>query len=692
MKNNLKIKGILRPLLFALAILANFYFIQNWLVGIIIALLLFCFYCQALGNKIFPHFDSFFQFFFSALSFVAANSIILWILFYLYQINFIVFIVLLFLELVVIEFFFKPKFSNRECAFSTTKNTLKKIKEKPALALYFVFIFLYFLNIFLARSENTIDSPWNLLSEKFFIYFIFASILLVFIILKNKNHKFSLLLVMLHFFSLSSVALVIYKIGYGYDAFLHFASIREILETGLLLPKPLYYIGAYSLIIFLNYISQIPIEFIIQALLPAVFSIFFPLSIYYGFSRGLKFEKKYTLVALLSSLILPVSYFITTTPQGLTNLLCLIIIFLSFISREKLSIYFLLFLSFLTITIHPLFGAPILLFVLYLYFSNFQNVFIRKTGSISVFCFSLIIFPLLFLINSLINGFQISLRFPQMQNLFAQPFLIIKEHYNFVFDSIFIYGFNYKLIFFFIVALAIILTWKNHDLKKFKLYIASGLILLFNFFSAKSILNFEFATNQDQNQFLDRIFELSMYFFLPLVIYLFYWFIKSKNIHLKFFVLICLIAIMFLSLYFSYPIKNDYLDSKQYNVTQSAIETVHLIADHADRDYAVLGNQMLAAAAIKEFGFKKYYGQQFYYSIPNNLENSYYQYYEKMVFDEPKLEYAQAAMNALEIDALYFVISDYWTNSAKIIEQAKLIALESFATSDNKNYIFYFEK
>ena len=52
-------------------------------------------------------------------------------------------------------------------------------------------------------------------------------------------------------------------------------------------------------------------------------------------------------------------------------------------------------------------------------------------------------------------------------------------------------------------------------------------------------------------------------------------------------------------------------------------------------------------AAIKEFGFKKYYntakGQQFFYSIPTG--GPLYQYFRKMVYQQPKRQWMEEAMS-----------------------------------------------
>ena len=147
-----------------------------------------------------------------------------------------------------------------------------------------------------------------------------------------------------------------------------------------------------------------------------------------------------------------------------------------------------------------------------------------------------------------------------------------------------------------------------------------------------------------------------------------------------------------MSLYFSYPIKDNYKDSQEYNVTSADIETVQLIAGAAAQNYVVLANQMLGAAAIREAGFKHYYNSNFYYSLPNGTKNNLYQFYEKMVFVEPRREFVEQAMELTGVNDLYFVVADYWSNSKNIIAETKQIADDWYITDNGANHIFYFAK
>ncbi|MBT5337784.1 hypothetical protein HOL46_00815 [Candidatus Falkowbacteria bacterium] len=696
MKLKLRLIYFFRPFSFIALILANIFVIKNPYLGVVVAGILIFFYGQRLGHKIFATSDRFFQTLYGSLAFVGINSIILWISFYLYNLEPLTVIRALIITTIPLEYFtpkfIRPKFNLKQF-FS---DYIVKLKPKFLIFGFLIFVLVNFMLLFKFRTDQAITSPWNIVSKDFFVFFIVLTILLVIILIKNQNILVSKILLIIYTALFSSVALIIYKIGYGYDPFLHLAAMKQIMATSTLIPKTFYYIGEYSVVIFLHNITQLPLEFINKLFLPLSMAILLPTSIYYGLTTGLKLNKNYSLTACLGSLILPITYFIHTTPQGLTNLLCLIIIFLSFI-KHKSMLKFLLFLSIITLTIHPLFGAPILVFVIYLFSQNIINAKVKKATQTVLILGSLFVFPILFILNSWLNNLKVSLLKFNLSQLFDFTLFHSEHKFRFIYDLIYVYGFNIKIIFLILAGCGLLLMLFKKEFAKYKVHFGAGIVIFVNFLLTKVFLNFEFATNQNQAQFMSRISELSLYFLLPIVIYLFYNLIqfnfdKQGNFAGKLFVLLLLTLITSTSLYFSYPVKDDYKDSQEYNVTKGDVEAVQLIDQKTEGDYIVLGNQMLAAAAIREFGFAHYYNQDFYYSIPNGNDNNLYQYYKKLVFEKVDRDFIDQAMSQANVDQAYFVLNDYWSNSEKLIPQSKFMSDNYYTTDKGSNHIFYFQK
>lgn len=694
--------ALLFPLTLLAFILANFYFVQNSILGIILGFIFIYKYGLDLGKIIFAKQERFFQTIFGVLTLLGSITIFQWAMFYVYQMNHPTFVASLILSALSIEFLnfkFEKKFLNFKISnyLQPIYNYILKIRGLIFIILY---VLLYIISLFLIINHNTdgiIASPWQLIPHVFFVFFGALTILLILIIYFNRNNKIPLIFFVLHAFLMSGVAFIIYQIGYGYDPFIHLAAQKVIDATGTLTPKTFYYIGEYSLIIFLKDLTQLPLDLFNRALLPVAFSIFLPTSLYYFF-QTFTAKKRFALIAGLFALILPLTYFINTTPQGLTNLLCLIIILLSFlVTSKQLSIYYLFFLAILTCTIHPLYGIPIGLFVLFTWLrTSALNARIKIAAQCFVGAISTIIFPILFLGNSLFSANKISLGLTASGFNFDKLFQF-KKMYLFLYDLLYVYGYNFKLIYLIFVAIALLILWRFNKLRFFRVTLLFAAIFLINYLITKFFINLSFMINQDKELFLNRIMELAFYFLLPVVIYAAYLIIKlsfqkNDNYAGRLFILFGIALLLTMSFHFSYPIFDNYKNSKEYNVTQADIDSVHYIHNKTQGDYIVLANQMVAAAAIREFGFSKYYNDNFYYSIPTGNDNNIYEYYKKMVFETPDKTYALEAMKIAGVNQAYLVVNKYWTNFPKIVEKAKLTA-DSWQSIDNsENYIFFYKK
>ncbi|MBI4281422.1 hypothetical protein HY625_01235, partial [Candidatus Uhrbacteria bacterium] len=103
-----------------------------------------------------------------------------------------------------------------------------------------------------------------------------------------------LLLFLLTFLTLS-ISLFIFPLGSGFDPFIHQATEKIIAATGTITPKPLYYIGQYTLVVFLSKILGISVAWVDKLLVPLLASILLPWSI------GSWLNRKFARSALFSS-------------------------------------------------------------------------------------------------------------------------------------------------------------------------------------------------------------------------------------------------------------------------------------------------------------------------------------------------------------------------------------------------------
>jgi hypothetical protein len=131
-------------------------------------------------------------------------------------------------------------------------------------------------------------------------------------------------------------------------------------------------------------------------------------------------------------------------------------------------------------------------------------------------------------------------------------------------------------------------------------------------------------------------------------------------------------------------------------VRDADIETVHFIDNkqNGKKDYIVLTSQAVAATALQEFGFSRYLptpeGEQYFYSIPTG--GPLYQYFRKMVYEEPIKKYMVEAMDFAGVDTAYFVHTNYWAPAATIRDQAKIEADEWWELAGGRVWVYKYQK
>ena len=243
--------------------------------------------------------------------------------------------------------------------------------------------------------------------------------------------------------------------------------------------------------------------------------------------------------------------------------------------------------------------------------------------------------------------------------------------------------------FLYIVKYKKVTLFKNHFL-----FIT---ILLINLLITKIFISFNMQINYEKNIYSDRIIFMLIIILLPILLSTFYfWFNKiikkKKNYKEKIFFTILTTIIITTSIYFSYPVYNKYKNSKSFNVTTTDIKTVQLIEKDSNQEpYIVLSNQMIGAAAIKEYGFSHYYNDNFYYSMPLGTDNIYQNYLNMIEINATKEE-AVKAMNNAEVDKLYFVVNNYWHSAKTALKQAYKTSDGNIIVDNGVNTIFIYNR
>lgn len=608
------------------------------------------------------------------------------LIYFLYQLNDLIIIAL------VITVSASLTLLNQNRTLTLPKIKLQLLALTKILALiYCLLVAALFYLLFSNQTEQAIQSPWHMLPNYFFILYIIATFLLLGIYKFNQDKNFSLLLTCLHFFLSFSIALIIYKLGYGYDPFIHQTTEQLIFDQGYILPKPFYYLGQYSLVVILSKLTYLKIDFWDKIILPLMAAAYLPTIIFLTCKNWLATKKQTVLIASLSFLILPFSFLINTTPQGLSNLFTLIIIFLSLLYfQNKFRLSILCFLALVSLAIHPLAGIPALIYVVLISFAKLRTV-TKKIFILIVSLLSTIIIPLTFIINAKLSGQKLGFQIGRPL-LDADIFHFHQLHYC-IRDLIYFIADNYTFLIIIAALFGLVIYWRKNKQRFIWFLPLTSLILFVNYFIVKKFLVFEELISYERDDYSWRLIQISLFFLSPLILYLIAQLtIKIKTIKIfsvKLFFCLLFVLLITTSVYISYPRFDDYESNKGYNVSAADFEAVRLIdQDSQNAKYIVLAPQTTSAAAVKLFGFANYYNEIFYYPIPTG--GQLYQYYLKMVYNQPNSQIVKQALDLTNADVLYFVVPNFWKNSSVIIDQTRPLAQTELSDANEEITIFKF--
>ncbi len=567
----------------------------------------------------------------------------------------------------------------------------KMIKEqkkllKPNYSLivpYFLLIIFCFFVLIKSQTVDSIISPWQIIPNYFFIAYFLAGLNLLIIILKKS--KLTIPAISLFYFLSFSIALIIYKIGYGFDPFIHNATLDLIDKTGAVEPKPFYYLGQYSLIIILHKITFIPIDVLSKFLVPVLASITLPIFLYSFLDKWLE-NKTANFLTLALILILPFSIFIISTPQNLAFLFLILLILAGLNCSNFAELLVLYLFTLMIFFIHPLAGIPAFFFSLVTTIYHSEKEASKKYLYLLIFLISSLALPLAFYI---FNHGQITF---SAHSRFAWPRMPYED--GFILNFVYLYIFNIKFIIAFLILLGIHLVHKSKEgCKMFKVCGLVGSSLLVSYFLTKFI-SFNFLIYYEQGDYLRRILITSVIFFLPFILISLYAILEKilkQSLIVKYLMLVFLLIVITSSLYGSYSRIDAHFNSRGYSTGKFDLEAVNWIEENASEDYIVLANQQVSAGALKEFGFSKYYKNDIYfYPIPTS--GPLYDYYLKMVYENANKKTMVEAMDLAGVSEGYFILNKYWWAFPKILEEAKFEADSYKKFGDGDIWVFEFGK
>lgn len=537
------------------------------------------------------------------------------------------------------------------------------------------------------RSGAALISPWQTISGWFFVAYAAATFSLLVLLFRAKLNNRNRWLLGAHYALTFSIAAVVYKLGYGFDPFIHQASMEMIIDQGFILPKTPIYLGEYSLITIISRFSGLSIYILNKFLVPISAALLLPGAIKtFGASRG---RTTSVLLAGILILILPFTFLIVSTPQNFAYLFLLLALLYS-LSGQRLLAFL---LSLATFAIHPIAGLPALSFWAFReldYRHPLKNKKVYRRQRNFIFLGSLISLPLAF---TLINGQSLlNLRF----SLNGFNALTFWPNHGANLGSVYL-NFPYLLSFLIwpaFISLAIYgaLKWRNFENEKLATW--RTIAALIGAWMLTASLSFDFLIDYEQADYLKRLILIIALYMTP-------WVIsglselasraREKSLKGKLAFILAGALIISSSLYLSYPRQDLFVNSRGYSVSESDLEAVRLIDQDANgADYVVLANQQTSVAALKDSGFGRYFqteaGLVFFYSIPTG--GPLYQYYLSWVNEGPQEQLIEDVKELTKVQRIYLVINRYWHRSDRLISETRLKALDSWVTTDQEVYIF----
>jgi len=631
---------------------------------------------------------------------LAYIAIVYTLAYHIYEINSWIFIFILISIPLIIEIiskYFNTKhyfFNDFDFSVIRPQNLRKSILPLSV----FILDIIIFIALFKKASVGIIRSPWELVSYKFWLVFLISNTALVTSLIDKKSYK-NILLISWHFLMLASIAIILYPLGYGYDSFIHAAALKTIAQTGTIEPRLFFYVGQYGLSFFTSDLLQISLVTANKVLLPFLFAILWPSTLFYGLKYGFSWTSQNSYLATLWSLFVGFGFAIMTTPQSLTYLLAAIFIFLlPEVNRKKILLYFPLIISLLTISIHPLTGVPLLFFTIILFiWRQPKTILWSKIIKPIIYIISSLLLPALFALYQRLNGLAWSDIFHfKLWPLFEIPSINWLSTYSFPLDMLYNIEESKIRLYALAVLISLYLIIKENKILFFKRLLVFIAILIANYLITKIFLSFNLQIAYQKNDYVNRISYLISIFFLPIFLtalyFLFNKTLKNNDKTKKIFVGIVTMVCIIVGTYFSYPVYDRHGNSKSFNVTATDIKTVKLIEeDSENQNYIVLANQMLGVAAIDTYGFNHYYNNNFYYSMPLGTANIY-QNFLAMIESNASKEEALLAMDKAGVDKLYFVVNNYWHSAKQAITQAESSSNAKILVDNGVNTVFVYNR
>lgn len=544
----------------------------------------------------------------------------------------------------------------------------------------------------------SIRTPWPLLPEGTFLALAILPVAAWLAAKKTASVAMTGIFSALSLLAVTLIAPFVYRLGYGFDGFLHRASQTVLFETGTLNPKPLYYIGQYTLNTWLSRLFELSITEIDRFLVPVGIVILIA-SAYAAFRASS--ERAFAMAAMAPLLIL--SPFVATTPQAFSYLIGLSALILAF-GSDKANIHAgaPLLLALWCLAIHPLAGLPFIGAVAaVLWSAKLRGMGKSPLKSPVVYVIALLTaasVPMAFLFFSGDTG-RITWDFSKWLSGLSALWIFTampENHVTLWADWSNYAAFMLPVVLWALALFSVIREREDRSLLFPILITAAGAWLAGRFLSA--VGEFTFLINYERGNYSERLTQVS---YLLLVLPAILGFGKLSKQMLKRgplaagLFLLCVSAWHAGHVYNALPRHDAAAASRGWSVGEYDFDAVRFIEQNAAGEpYTVLANQSVSATAVQTYGFRRYVkdaktGEDiFYYPIPTG--GTLYRLYLEAVSPNPDLQAVRDAAYLGQSDNVYVVLNEYWWDAERVAAVLEAAADQTASFGDGAVRVFRF--
>lgn len=545
-------------------------------------------------------------------------------------------------------------------------------------------------------TQTSIRTPWPLLPEGVFLLFACAFVAFFLVSWQRKGSSAARLIAG----GSAAAALgwltpLLYPLGYGFDGFIHRASEQVLLQTGVLEPKPLYYIGQYVWNGWMSLSTTLPLGSVDTWLVPLSVVIVFLALIRrcaHGHDR---------LLPWFALLLFPFAAVSTTTPQAFSYLVGLLaLMFLpqeaDHVSASPLSHSSSLLLAAWSVTIHPLGGLPFAALAGGGWLRSWAtSPMWRRLWSVLGGIGAVLALPLAFALQGHLLAdtpivWDLSwLRTLSISDLFSLETLVPRQTLSSWLDAT---EWIDNLLPFIMGGLGLWIAFRP-PLRQDRLLALSGIGLFGMSAFLERSATFTFLIDYERQNYIDRLDILGVILLLLPVAR-----VLSRSTLPLFtrtrlvggLLLLACTATWTTRVYTALPRHDAAQASSGWSVGRGDKEAIQWIHHAQSTDtYAVLANQTVSAVALETYGFFRYTDNIFYYPIPTS--GPLYQVYLRAATTKATRADIQEAAALTKSDRVYLVLNHYWWEFDAVREHLATLADRSVSFDDGRVIVFVFD-